>query len=88
LSRIDVRKGQQVEQGQRIGAVGMTGWSTGPHLHFEFRVNGAHKDPLTIARHSETTPVSPHAKPLFLRSAQAARQQLAVAATLQPGSAQ
>ena len=47
LSRIDVRKGQRVEQGERIGAVGSTGWSTGPHLHFEFRVNGQHQDPLT-----------------------------------------
>ena len=46
LSRIDVRKGQRVEQGQRIGAVGATGWATGPHLHFEFRVNGEHQDPL------------------------------------------
>lgn len=88
LSRIGVKRGQSVGQGQNIGAVGATGWATGPHLHFEFRVNGAHKDPLTIARQSETTPVSPQAKPLFLRSAQAARQQLAVAATMQPGSAQ
>jgi murein DD-endopeptidase MepM/ murein hydrolase activator NlpD len=88
LSRIGVKRGQSVGQGQNIGAVGATGWATGPHLHFEFRVNGAHKDPLTIARQSETTPVSPQAKPLFLRSAQAARQQLAVAATMLPGSAQ
>jgi murein DD-endopeptidase MepM/ murein hydrolase activator NlpD len=88
LSRIAVKRGQSIGQGQNIGAVGATGWATGPHLHFEFRVNGAHKDPLTIARQSETTPVSPAAKPLFMRFAQAARQQLAIAATLQPGSAQ
>ena len=43
LSRIDVRKGQRIEQGQRIGAVGATGWATGPHLHFEFQVNGQHR---------------------------------------------
>ena len=45
LSRIDVRPGQSVQQGQNIGAVGSTGWATGPHLHFEFRVNGKHHDP-------------------------------------------
>ncbi len=88
LSRIAVKRGQSIGQGQNIGAVGSTGWATGPHLHFEFRVNGAHKDPLTIARQSETIPVSAAAKPLFMRFAQAARQQLAAAATLHPGSAQ
>lgn len=50
LSRIDVREGQRVEQGSRIGAVGATGWATGPHLHFEFRVNGQFQDPLKVAR--------------------------------------
>ena len=53
LSRIDVRPGQSVDQGQRIGAVGATGWATGPHLHFEFRVNGVHQDPVQIARRSD-----------------------------------
>ena len=57
LSRIDVRKGQAIEQGQRIGAVGATGWATGPHLHFEFQVNGQHVDPLSIAKASDTVTI-------------------------------
>jgi murein DD-endopeptidase MepM/ murein hydrolase activator NlpD len=82
LSRILVQRGQRVEQGQTIGAVGATGWATGPHLHFEFRVNGVHQNPLTIARNSEAVPVSTAARPAFNRLAQQARQQLAAAQLL------
>ena len=88
LSRIDVRKGQRVEQGELIGAVGSTGVSTGPHLHFEFRDKGVHLDPLTIARNSENIPVSPAVRARFDAVAQAQRQQLDAAFSLQQASAE
>ena len=88
LSRIDVKRGQSVGQSQVIGAVGSTGWATGPHLHFEFRVNGAHHDPLTIAQQSESLPMSLAAKPAFDRLAATTRQQLAAAASIRQVSTQ
>ena len=45
LSSINVSMGQSVQRGQVIGLVGSTGWTTGPHLHFEVRINGAAQDP-------------------------------------------
>lgn len=43
-----LRQGQKVNQGDVIGYVGTTGWSTGPHLHYEFRVNNEPRDPLSV----------------------------------------
>lgn len=88
LSRILVRKGESVNQGQNIGAVGATGWATGPHLHFEYRINGVYRDPLTIAQVNETTPVSTAAKAVFAQLAAENRVALAAAASMQQSSAQ
>lgn len=49
LSKRNVKAGDHVRQHQVIGAVGATGWATGPHLHYEFLVNGVHTNPAKIA---------------------------------------
>lgn len=88
LSRIDVKKGQSVAQGDTIGAVGATGWATGPHLHFEFRVNGQQQDPMAIAQQSESAaPISAAARPAFDRLAGMMRAQLGAAELIQQASA-
>jgi murein DD-endopeptidase MepM/ murein hydrolase activator NlpD len=82
LSRIDVRKGQRVEQGMRIGAVGMTGWATGPHLHFEVKLHGQQQNPLTIAKASETLTIGPGAQAQFAELARGVKTQLDAAQTV------
>ena len=88
LNRIHVRKGQRVEQGVLVGEVGSTGVSTGPHLHFEFRDNGVHKDPLTLARQGEAVPVSTSARPTFNALAQRMSVELTAAAQYTTASAE
>ena len=48
----ELRSGSRVQQGDVIGFVGMTGLATGPHLHYEFHVNGSHVDPARLAKRS------------------------------------
>jgi murein DD-endopeptidase MepM/ murein hydrolase activator NlpD len=88
LSRIGVAKGQKVEQGDVIGAVGTTGYSTGPHLHFEFRINGEHHDPLNIAKESNSVPLSAIARPAFNRMAADMRLKLQAAGSMAIATAQ
>jgi murein DD-endopeptidase MepM/ murein hydrolase activator NlpD len=83
LSRINVRRGQRVEQGQTVGAVGATGWATGPHLHFELKVNGAQINPVVLARATESAqPVSPAARAQFDALARTVKVQLSTASVL------
>ncbi len=51
-----IRKGSYVKQGQVIGYIGQSGWATGPHLHYEFRINGKFVDPLKV-RFPDASPV-------------------------------
>lgn len=87
LSRIDVRAGQSISQSQTIGAVGSTGWATGPHLHFEFRVNGEYHDPSTIAQQDGGEPIAAAVRPSFDRLALATRTELAAAFSVVQASA-
>ena len=61
-----VKKGVNVKQGQIIGYIGSTGLATGPHLHYELRVDGVHRNPLT-ARLPKATKVSKKEFSLFKR---------------------
>ena len=87
LSRIQVTKGKAVKQGEAVGAVGSTGWATGPHLHFEFRINGQHVDPLTLAKQT-AGPSSVASRPGFNQTASLARTQLAFAGQLRESNVQ
>ncbi|QUM83681.1 MULTISPECIES: peptidoglycan DD-metalloendopeptidase family protein [unclassified Moritella] len=49
MNKRSVKQGQRVKQNQKIGTVGATGRVTGPHLHYEFLVNGKHKNPKTVS---------------------------------------
>jgi murein DD-endopeptidase MepM/ murein hydrolase activator NlpD len=59
-----IRAGQKVGQGQVIGYVGATGWATAPHLHYEFLVNGVHKNPRTVSL-PQAEPIRPAERQRF-----------------------
>ena len=68
LSRFgNIHKGQRVSQGEVIGYVGMTGITSGPHLHYEFKQAGVHRDPLKVAL-PDGKPVNEAQKMVFVES--------------------
>ena len=88
LSRMNVKRGQTIKQGDIVGAVGTTGLSTGPHLHFEFRINGRHVDPLTLAQQGSSEPISAAQRNQFNQRAEFARAQLMAAAQMRQNNVQ
>ncbi len=62
-----IHKGQRLGQGQIVGYVGMTGLASGPHLHYEFKQNGIHRDPLKVAL-PDGKPISDSQKAAFVDS--------------------
>ena len=78
-----IRSGSRVHQGQVIGYVGMTGLATGPHLHYEFRIDGVHRNPLT-ARFPDAAPLTAQYKQDFIQTSQGLLAQLDVIRGIPP----
>ncbi len=66
LNKKAVKSGQSVRQRQVIGTVGSTGYATGPHLHYEFLVNGIHHNPRTV-KLPKADPIAQEARPGFIQ---------------------
>jgi murein DD-endopeptidase MepM/ murein hydrolase activator NlpD len=64
-----LHRGNHVHQGQIIGYVGMTGLATGPHLHYEFRIDGVHRNPLKV-KFPDAAPISAKYKQDFMITSQ------------------
>jgi murein DD-endopeptidase MepM/ murein hydrolase activator NlpD len=75
-----IHRGLRVEQGDIIGYVGQTGWATGPHLHYEFRIGGVARNPLAVSLPA-AVPVAPRELPAFRRYAEPLVAQLDLLAT-------
>jgi murein DD-endopeptidase MepM/ murein hydrolase activator NlpD len=78
-----IHAGVRVKQGEVIGYVGHTGWATGPHLHYEFRIAGIYQDPLRVAL-PRAQPVPARLRDEFRRVAAEARATIDLVATSSP----
>ena len=72
-----IRAGTRVRQADPIGYVGATGWATGPHLHYEFKVSGIHQDPMKVAL-PKATPVPARLRARFDAEAADAASRIAM----------
>lgn len=80
-----IHSGVRVEQGETIGFVGSTGWATGPHLHYEFRIAGAPTNPLSAAVPT-TQPLAGNALTQFRSDTQGYKPMLELAQSTLPGN--
>jgi len=71
-----IRAGARVHQGDPLGYVGSTGFATGPHLHYEFKIGGIHQDPMRVAL-PKAEPVPSRLRGAFTKVAAQARQTIA-----------
>lgn len=77
-----IKKGKRVRQGDVIGYVGQSGLATGPHLHYEFRINGKHRDPLKVTM-SASAPINRRYMSDFKRKSKPLLAELDAATTTQ-----
>jgi murein DD-endopeptidase MepM/ murein hydrolase activator NlpD len=78
-----IRAGTRVRQGEPIGFVGATGYATGPHLHYEFKIGGAHQDPMRVAL-PKAEPVPARLRDDFMQVAAHARVTIARVSSAPP----
>lgn len=83
-----LKAGSKVDQGEIIGTVGTTGWSTGPHLHYELRIAGEHVDPLAVAVPDEARKLGTKERGVFTASIAAVRHRFALLNSVRTASFQ